>query len=1289
MNTNLRKLLSVLLVVCSTFSASTQDTIAFFNFDDDAITTWTIGATGIKGDTDGRCSWEIGTPSGGQGYNNFFFQWRYEGNPDPISDHSLTNSINKVAGQGLGASSTEQGVSGYFVNSSEWIQSPVINCENIYNVSLSFWRWANFEPNSDYAFVEVSNDGATWFALEHPMGIEDSEWTQIIIDISEYADWKQQVYLRWRSESSAWTYYSGWNIDDVLITGNSTTNNHDSKITEGTITAPKTISSLIDSYEERIDICDFSISDMGAGDNLPTIIDTLVITTGSSHTVESLKNAIDGAFLYSSSFTSKVNNEIAGIVKKNKIYFIGENLISIADGSSELFVFRLNLKKDLSAISDNDQFEFEINFSNQKLNSAGSFINSGNLYTGNNLLLDISATELRFISEPEPLQAISRDMLPAAVVAATDENGNIDIDFVASVSVNSSTGLTMKNKKEAAISGIATFATLQFTELGGPTNLVTTHKGDRSITNATSSVQVTILDNIENGFFFNNFDDSGLTGWTTGANGVNGESNDRTSWKLGNPNAGEGFIDLGLFIWNVGNPDPSRDVSRNSTNNVYGQGLGSSSQTEGVSSYFSNSEEWLMSPVIDCRNYHNIQFSFYRWANFEADSDSAFVEISTDGTTWSKLDHPLFPEDNSWTKISYDISEIADRQESVYLRWRSVSNRDANYAGWNIDDVELNGIFSPITDWTGEVSSDWNDVNNWSGSVLPDQLSNVTVAADAKNFPVISSGNAACNQLTISANANLTIKSGGTLSVYGDLIIETTSSTYGSLIDYGNLTIYGKGRMSRYIANRKWQYVSSPFAETNASIFGIDVYRYDEVLASDDWFNGWVQVTDLMQPGIGYDVLMTTNTNVPMEGQFNTGEYSVNVSNTDGVEVAEHEGWNLVGNPYPSAIDWDAASGWTKSNIKNAIYIWDKDLQNYVTYISGVGVNGGTNYIAPMQGFFIKALNPGTGTITMNNEVRVANTQSQLKSTGSAAEGLNIRLSSETYSDEAVLRFLNNASMNYDNGLDAEKKFSTNENVPQIYTKTASNETLAINTIGNSEEYIQIPIFINISMKGEYLLEFDGAFNLDYSKTVYLEDMLTGEFVNLYEVDEYTFNSERVTDNARFILHVGMPLQINYEVTHVSSIGGSDGQIDMTVMGGNLPIGEIVWSDGSITEDLQNIQAGTYTVIVTDANDESVSESIVVMQPNENGELTGISENASANNELKIYSFDNTVYLESTNEISEIKNITIYDLSGKIIYSDGRAHFGKVSITLAQFSGLFIIKANHLNKNITNKVILK
>ena len=54
---------------------------------------------------------------------------------------------------------------------------------------------------------------------------------------------------------------------------------------------------------------------------------------------------------------------------------------------------------------------------------------------------------------------------------------------------------------------------------------------------------------------------------------------------------------------------------------------------------------------------------------------------------------------------------------------------------------------------------------------------------------------------------------------------------------------------------------------------------------------------------------------------------------------------NLVGNPYPSAIDWDASSGWTKTNIDNAIYFFkasgtDQYGGTYSSYVNGVSSDG-------------------------------------------------------------------------------------------------------------------------------------------------------------------------------------------------------------------------------------------------------------------------------------------------------------------------------------------------------------
>ena len=53
--------------------------------------------------------------------------------------------------------------------------------------------------------------------------------------------------------------------------------------------------------------------------------------------------------------------------------------------------------------------------------------------------------------------------------------------------------------------------------------------------------------------------------------------------------------------------------------------------------------------------------------------------------------------------------------------------------------------------------------------------------------------------------------------------------------------------------------------------------------------------------------------------------------------------------------------------------------------------------------------------------------------------------------------------------------------------------------------------------------------------------------------------------------------------TNAGCNGGSNGQINLTVSGGTAPYG-FLWNTGAATEDIANLTAGSYSVIVTDAN---------------------------------------------------------------------------------------------------------
>ncbi len=144
--------------------------------------------------------WAFGQPTGGGG--------QY-GGPDPTSGH------------------TGPYVYGYNLNGDYPNDLPEthltcgpIDCTNLYDVTLRFWRWLGVEqPIYDHASVRVSNDGTSWINVwDNPTEITDSSWQEMILDLSTVADNQPTVFVRWTMGTTdpAWQY-CGWNIDDVEI----------------------------------------------------------------------------------------------------------------------------------------------------------------------------------------------------------------------------------------------------------------------------------------------------------------------------------------------------------------------------------------------------------------------------------------------------------------------------------------------------------------------------------------------------------------------------------------------------------------------------------------------------------------------------------------------------------------------------------------------------------------------------------------------------------------------------------------------------------------------------------------------------------------------------------------------------------------------------------------------------------------------------------------------------------------------------------------------------------------
>ena len=105
--------------------------------------------------------------------------------------------------------------------------------------------------------------------------------------------------------------------------------------------------------------------------------------------------------------------------------------------------------------------------------------------------------------------------------------------------------------------------------------------------------------------------------------------------------------------------------------------------------------------------------------------------------------------------------------------------------------AELNAI-----SWKGIVSSDWNNVNNWTGNQVPDASSDVSIPPDCPHYPVISTTPANCNNLTINTGASLTIGN-SSINIYGNFFI------------YGELAMNSSQSVGVFHGTINWQYGSS------------------------------------------------------------------------------------------------------------------------------------------------------------------------------------------------------------------------------------------------------------------------------------------------------------------------------------------------------------------------------------------------------------------------------------------------------------------------------------------------
>jgi hypothetical protein len=438
--------------------------------------------------------------------------------------------------------------------------------------------------------------------------------------------------------------------------------------------------------------------------------------------------------------------------------------------------------------------------------------------------------------------------------------------------------------------------------------------------------------------------------------------------------------------------------------------------------------------------------------------------------------------------------------------------------------------------WTGSANTDWARPANWAGSYSPGTTRNIVIPTGCTNYPLLTPG----PSFSLYPNLKMIIEPGArvtfnSLTNRGSIFLQSNTADRSSLMvasyfgGAGNLTINQPitgGAISQDAF--RWHYIAPPATiDTTylASIANKNLMMYDQSKVTTDisqgwqWYDGWDGTTAFATVNAlsGYLVYFDKDTSIVYSDlkSLTTSIGQINLPFNGSGADSSLFGYTCVGNSLTCGINWDLVTLSDPVHVRNAIYIQAENI--VASYINGVGTNGGSAHIAPLQGFMVKTTATGTY-ITIPNTAKEHTSVAILKSAGTIPLiRLEIQASGKK-TDETVIRLESSASLSFDENFDASKIFSPAKFVPQIYT-SLSGEKYSINSIPFPESQTVIPIILKIPVSGTYKISRTEMQGLGSSKA-FLTDNTTNTVIDLTTIPYYTFTCESGTISNRFTLTI-------------------------------------------------------------------------------------------------------------------------------------------------------------------------
>ncbi|MFZ4705501.1 MAG: lectin-like domain-containing protein, partial [Bacteroidales bacterium] len=213
--------------------------------------------------------------------------------------------------------------------------------------------------------------------------------------------------------------------------------------------------------------------------------------------------------------------------------------------------------------------------------------------------------------------------------------------------------------------------------------------------------------------------------------------------------------------------------------------------------------------------------------------------------------------------------------------------------------------------WDGSEGTDWNTAGNWNTNTVP-TASDHAVIPNVAHYPVVNQAPdtpATCNNLAIVSGAVVTIASGKALTVSGTLT--NSAGNHGLVINSGGSLIESSTNVAATvkcnIGANEWHLISSPVSNATSQVF---LHKYLQThTESTNEYTDITPTTGELTPMKGFALWGdAAGFTASYSGPLNAGNESYSTTYS-----GASKGWNLAGNPYPSSIDWDAATGWTKT----------------------------------------------------------------------------------------------------------------------------------------------------------------------------------------------------------------------------------------------------------------------------------------------------------------------------------------------------------------------------------------